>query len=111
MAIPNEDSENSEKSRKRDFAKLLYENDVMKPCFSYFPLSLALLFWLPIVGLPLLDVPTDFYLIGTFKIYIYLTRRRPNVQGVRGEGGVKYLDVPTIPCRAQILSFCQLLAK
>ena len=111
MAIRNEDSENSEKSRKRDFAKLLYENDVLKPSFSYFPLPLAILLWLPIVGLPLLDVLTDFYLIGTFKIYIYLTRRRPNVLGNPGEGGVKYLNVPTIPCRAQILSFCQLLAK
>ena len=83
MAIPNEDSENSEKSRKRDFAKLLYENDVMKPCFSYFPLSLALLFWLPIVGLPLLDVGTDIYLIGTFQIYIYLFRTRSKIQEAR----------------------------
>lgn len=70
MTLQGDSQEKTEKAEKRALAKLLYENDVLKPWFSCFPLPLAIFLWLPYVGLPLLDVLTDFYVIGTFEIHL-----------------------------------------
>ena len=68
---------------ERALAKLLYENDILKPCFSYFPLPLAIFLWLPVVGLPVLDVVTDFYSSGTFKSIFTLNRKKKEAKDKR----------------------------
>ena len=65
LAIQGEAPEKLERQKKREFSKLLYNEGVLKPSLSWLPLPLAIITWLPVVLLPLVDVFTDFQVIGS----------------------------------------------
>ena len=66
----DENTEEFDEEKNRKFSKLLFEKGVLKPCFSYLPLPLAIILWLPVVGLPLLDVLSDINVIGNLTIEV-----------------------------------------
>ena len=65
MGIQGQTPEKLERQKKREFSKLLYNEGVLKPSLSWLPLPLAIITWLPVVLLPLVDVFTDFQVIGS----------------------------------------------
>ena len=65
MAVQGETPQKFEREKKLEFSKLLYKEGVLKPSLSWLPLPLAIITWLPLVLLPLVDVFTDLQVIGS----------------------------------------------
>ena len=53
-------------SKFQKFIKIVYEKKIIEPFGMNFSLPIVILIWIPYILLPLLDVITDFLLIGNF---------------------------------------------
>ena len=53
-------------SKFQKFIKILYEKKIIEPFGNNFSLPIVILIWGPYILLPLLDMITDFLLIGKF---------------------------------------------